>query len=309
MLKYIFKRILSLIPVLIGITFIVFMIMSLSPGDPARLILGDSATEENVQQLRDEMGLNDNIILQYVNYMTSLVQGNMGTSYKNGKPVFDEVMTRYPNTLKITFLAMVLGVSLSIPIGIISATKQYSIYDSVSMLIALIGVSMPSFWLGLMLILVFSVNLGWLPSGGNSAGFQSMILPSITIGVSTMASITRTTRSSMLEVIRQDYIRTAKAKGVPSKKIITRHALRSALIPTVTVIGLQFGYLMGGAVLTETVFSWPGIGRLMVDSINYKDTPTVLGCIIMFAITFSIVNLIVDILYAFIDPRLKSQFT
>lgn len=307
MVKYVLKRFLSLIPVLIGVTFIVFLIMTLSPGDPARVILGDSATEENVEQLRDELGLNDNVIIQYGRYMTNLLKGDMGISYKNGKSVSQEVMSRYPNTLKITILAMVIGVTFSIPIGVISATRQYSIYDNLSMFMALLGVSMPSFWLGLMLILLFSVELGWLPSGG-SVGFRSMILPAITIGVSTMASITRTTRSSMLEVIRQDYIRTARAKGIPRKKIIREHALRSALIPTVTVIGLQFGYLMGGAVLTETVFAWPGVGRLMVDSISAKDTPMVLGSIISLSVTFSLVNLTIDSLYVFIDPRLKSQY-
>lgn len=307
MYKYIIKRILALIPVLIGVTFIVFMIMSYSPGDPARMLLGAGATPESIEALREEMGLNDPAIVQYGRYLWDLLHGDLGTSYVSGNSVAFEIFSRFPNTVALAVGAILFATVVSIPIGIISATRQYSAIDNVGMVIALLGVSMPSFWLGLMLILLFSVYLGWLPSGGVS-GFSSLILPSITLGAESMATITRTTRSSMLEVIRQDYIRTARSKGVPEKKVITKHALKNALIPTITVTGIEMGALLGGAILTETVFSWPGVGRLLIDAIQNKNTPVVLGCLVVFSICFGIVNLIVDILYAYIDPRIKSQY-
>ena len=271
-------------------------------------ILGESAPQESVDALREELGLNDPVIVQYVNYMKDLLHGDLGESYKSGRPVFGEIVSRFPATLKLAFWGMIFAVVLSIPIGIISATKQYSLMDSISMVFALLGVATPNFWLGLMLIIGFSLNLRWFPSGGMEAGWRSLVLPVITLGTGCMANITRTTRSSMLEVIRQDYIRTAKAKGVSRNKVINKHALKNALIPVVTVIGLQFGSLLGGAVLTEAVFSWPGVGTFLVNSIKAKDTPAVLGCVIVFSICFSIVNLCVDLLYAYIDPRIKSKY-
>lgn len=307
MVRYIFKRLLMLIPVMLGVTFLVYFIISLTPGDPAALILGNGATQESIQELREEMGLNQPVVIQYGNYMKGLLTGDMGTSYSTGKKVLGEVSQRFPNTFKLTFSAIFLAILISIPIGIISATRQYSIFDNVGMIIALIGISMPSFWTGLIFIIIFALNLGWFPSSGMS-GLSSMVLPSFTLAVAATAGITRTMRSSMLEVIRQDYINTAKAKGVSKYNTIKKHALKNALIPAITVIGLQFGVLLGGAVLTETVFSWPGIGRLMVESIQRKDTPMVLGCVIVFAVAFSVVNLIVDILYAFIDPRIRSEY-
>lgn len=308
MYKYIVKRLLMLIPVIIGVSFLVFFIMAMAPGDTAKAILGEDAPVEALEALREELGLNDPVPVRYVNYMKGMLRGDLGKSYKSGRPVFNEIMERFPATLELSFWGMVFAIALSIPIGIISATKQYSITDSISMIFALLGVATPNFWLGLMLIIVFSLHLGWLPSGGNTNGFASLILPVITLGTGCMANITRTTRSSMLEVIRQDYIRTAKAKGVSKNKVINKHALKNALIPVVTVIGLQFGALLGGAVLTESVFSWPGIGTYLVNSIKAKDTNAVLGCVIIFSICFSIVNLVVDILYAYIDPRIKSKY-
>ena len=305
--KYVIKRLVMLIPVIIGVSFLVFFIMSLAPGDTARAILGENAPIEAVEALREELGLNDPVLVRYGNYMLDLLHGDLGTSYKSGRPVFSEIASRFPTTLKLAFWGMVFAVVLSIPIGIISATRQYSALDSISMVLALLGVATPNFWLGLMLIIGFSLHLGWFPSNG-AEGWRSVVLPVITVGTGCMANITRTTRSSMLEVIRQDYIRTAKAKGVPHKKVINKHALKNALIPVVTVIGLQFGSLLGGAVLTETVFAWPGLGTYLVNSIKAKDTPAVLGCVIIFSICFSIVNLCVDLLYAFIDPRIKSKY-
>lgn len=306
--KYIIKRLLMMIPVIIGVSFLVYFIMALTPGDPARMILGETAPQESVDALREELGLNDPIPIRYINYMKDLLRGDMGNSYKTGRPVFQEVMELYPATLQLAFWGMLFSVLLSIPIGILSATKQYSIMDNISMVFTLIATATPNFWLGLMLIIVFALNLRLLPSGGNTNGWVSLILPVITLGTSSLANITRTTRSSMLEVIRQDYIRTAKAKGVSNNRVINVHALKNALIPVVTVIGLQFGALLGGAVLTETVFSWPGMGSYLINSIKSHDTPAVLGCVIVFSVSFSIVNLIVDILYAYIDPRIKSKY-
>lgn len=307
MIKYVIKRLLMLIPVIIGVTFLVFFIISLTPGDVAAMIIGEGATQESIQELREEMGLDDPIIVQYGRYMGSLLTGDMGDSYATGKAVSSEVGSRFPNTFKLTVLSILISIAISIPIGVISATKQYSIFDNLGMVLALVGISMPSFWLGLILIIIFALKLGWFPSGGADS-MVSVILPALTLGVASTASITRTTRSSMLEVVRQDYIRTAKAKGVSNKKVIRKHALKNALIPAITVIGLEFGVMLGGAILTETVFSWPGIGRLMVESIQRKDAPMVLGCIITFSVCFSIVNLIIDILYAYIDPRIKANY-
>ena len=306
--KYVIKRLVMLIPVIIGVSFLVFFIMAMAPGDTARTILGEDAPIEAVEALREELGLNDPIPIRYLNYMKDLLRGDLGNSYKSGRPVFEEIMSRFPATLELTFWGMLLAVGLSLPIGIISATRQYSFMDNASMIFALVATAIPNFWLGLMLIIVFSLKLGVLPSGGNNAGFASLILPVITLATACMANIARTTRSSMLEVIRAEYIRTAKAKGVSKNKVINKHALKNALIPVITVIGLQFGQLLGGSVLTETVFAWPGVGTYLVNSIKAKDTPAVLGCVIIFSICFSIVNLAVDLLYAFIDPRIKSKY-
>ncbi len=305
--KYIFKRILMMIPVVIGVSLLVFMVLKMTPGDPARVVAGSEADEATVAQIREELGLNKPVLQQYVDYMAGMLHGDMGNSYTTGKPVFSEILSRMPTTFTLAFAGVLVAVLIGIPLGIISATKQYSILDNISTLLALTGVAMPNFWLGLMLILVFALQLGWLPSGGVTS-WQGYILPAVTLGVGATANFMRTTRSSMLEVIRQDYIRTVRAKGANEKRVILRHALRNALIPVITVIGLQIGTLLGGAVVNETVFSLPGVGMLMINSINKKDEPVVLGCLITFAVVFSLVNLFVDILYAYIDPRIKSQY-
>ena len=286
MSKYVLKRLAMLIPVLIGVTFMVYFILSLSPGDTAAMIAGESADAETIEATRKDLGLDQPVIVQYGKYMLNLLHGDMGKSYKTKRDVFPTIMAAFPNTAKLAFWSILVAVAIALPIGIISATRQYSMVDNVGMVAALLGVATPNFWLGLMLIIVFSLNLGWLPSGGMGS-WKNYIMPAI---------------------IRQDYIRTARAKGVPEKMVIRKHALKNALIPVVTVIGLQFGSLLGGATLTETVFAWPGVGRLLVDSIKSKDAPLVLGGVIMMTITFSIVNLCVDILYAFIDPRIKAQY-
>lgn len=307
MSRYVLKRLVMLIPVLIGVTFLVYFIISLSPGDTAAMLAGEDADAATIEALRKELGLDQPVIVQYAKYMLNLLQGDMGNSYKTGRPVTNMIVSCFPNTAKLAFWSILVAVGIALPIGVISATKQYSMFDNVGMVVALIGVATPNFWLGLMMIILFSLNLGWLPSGGNK-GWSSYIMPAITLGTGDAALITRMTRSSMLEVIRADYIRTARAKGVPENKVVYQHALRNALIPVVTAIGLQFGSLLGGATLTETVFAWPGIGRSTVDSIKTKDTTQVLGNIVVLTITFSCVNLLVDILYAFIDPRIKAQY-
>ena len=307
MVKYIFNRILMLIPVIIGVTFLVFFIISLTPGDPIRIILGEEATQEAIDQLTRELGLDQPLIIQFFMYLAGLLRGDLGTSYITSRPVFGEVMRALPHTIELTLWSVTFGLVMAIPLGVIAAMKQYSLMDSISMIITLVGAAIPNFWFGLLLMLLFALNLGWLPSSGTGT-FRHMILPAITLGTTNAAIIARMTRSSMLEVIRQDYIRTAKSKGVGGRRIITKHAFRNASIPIVTVIGLQFGGLLGGAVLTETVFSIPGLGILMVNAIRQMDTPMILGSIIIFTILFSIINLIVDILYAFIDPRIKAAY-
>lgn len=307
MYKYICKRILMMIPVIIGVSLLVFLVLKMTPGDPARVVAGSEADEATVEQIREELGLNKPVLQQYVDYMLALLHGDMGTSYTTSKPVADEILARMPTTFILAFAGVFVAVLIGIPLGIISATKQYSVLDYISTLLALGGVAMPNFWLGLMLILLFSLKLGWLPSGGGDS-WTAYVLPAITLGVGATASFMRTTRSSMLEVIRQDYIRTARAKGAGEGRVVMHHALRNAMIAVITVIGLQIGTLLGGAVVNETVFSLPGLGTLMINAINQKNEPVVLGCLITFAIIFSLVNLLIDILYAFIDPRIKSQY-
>ncbi|MDD3515359.1 peptide/nickel transport system permease protein [Aminivibrio pyruvatiphilus] len=307
MFKYIARRILFLLPVLVGVSFIVFSLLYITPGDPARMVLGDQATEEAVQEFRNKEGLNDPFLVQYGRYVYKALQGDIGRSYMTRRPVSDEILSAFPSTIKLAALSMVIAILLGIPFGIISAIRQYSLFDSVTMIFAMVGLSMPVFWLGILLILFFSVQLRWLPSSGFDS-LAAMILPSITLAAQSVAIVTRMTRSSMLEVVRQDYIRTARAKGQKESVVIWRHALGNALIPVVTVVGLQFGHLLGGAVLTESIFSIPGVGRLMVEAIKMRDYPLVQGGVLYIAIAFSLVNLLVDLVYAWVDPRIKAQY-
>lgn len=307
--KYIFKRLLYMIPVILGVLLLVFIMISITPGDPARMLAGgEDATQESVERIREEYGFNEPMYVQFGNYVWRLVtKGDLGISYQSKRPVAKEIMGRFPTTISLALVSVICAVGIGIPLGIISATRQYSLIDNISMTLALIGVSIPNFWQGLMLILLFSIKLDWLPSSG-FYGWKYWILPAITIGTSSAAIITRMTRSSMLEVIRQDYIRTARAKGQSERVVIIRHALKNALIPIITVVGIQFGHLLGGAVLTETVFAIPGVGKFMVDAIKARDFPVVQGGIVIMAIVFSFVNLGIDILYAYADPRIKSQY-
>ncbi|MCF4113167.1 MULTISPECIES: nickel ABC transporter permease [Dethiosulfovibrio] len=308
MFKYIFKRVLMLVPVLIGVTFIVFSMLYITPGDPARMVLGEQAPQESVDELRQEMGLNDPFFVQFGRYVyKAVVHGDIGRSYITKRPVVQEIWAAFPVTLKLSAIAMVIAMIVGIPCGIVSAIKQYSLFDNAVTIFAMIGISMPVFWLGILLILLFSVRLGWVPPSGFDS-VSTMILPALTLGAQSVAIITRMTRSSMLEVIRQDYIRTVRAKGQRERVVIWKHALGNALIPVITISGIQFGILLGGAVLTELIFSIPGVGRLMVESIKMRDFPVVQGGVLFIAVAFCVVNLLVDLVYAWLDPRIKAQY-
>ena len=312
MYRYVLKRLFMMIPVMLGVVFIVFFILNLTPGDPARMILGEAAGQEAIDALREEMGLNDPIFVRFFRYLGGLLQGDLGNSYRNHMPVLPQVLERFPNTVILATSAMALALVIGIPIGILSARKQYTLADNVFTILGMAGISIPSFFMGLMLVLLFALHLGWLPSSGMDTGLvplsRSLVLPTITLGTSAAAIVLRMTRSSMLEVIRQDYIDTVRAKGVAESKVVTRHMLKNAMVPIITAIGLQFGMLLGGAAITETIFAWPGLGRFMIDSIRAQDTPLVLGSVLLLALMYSVVNLLVDLLYAFVDPRIKSQY-
>jgi peptide/nickel transport system permease protein len=332
MFKYIVKRILMLIPVLLGVSVIVFLIMRVFSPDPAPIVLGQHATVESANAWREANGLNDPIYLQYFKFLKGALTGDLGTSYFTKTPVTSEIFSRFPATIELAICAIIFAAIFGVLIGAVSAVKKNSLFDHAGMVLALVGVSMPIFWLGILLIILFSGVLQILPSGtridpllqpmggtgfylidtlasGDMEAFwdavRHLILPSLALGMYSMAIIARMTRSSMLETLNQDYIRTARAKGISKGKVIRRHALRNAMIPVTTVIGLQLGSLLGGAVLTETVFSWPGIGNYTVQCILKSDFPVVQGVVLLVAFIFVLINLAVDILYAFLDPRIK----
>ena len=306
--RYVIKRLLQLIPVIIGVSFMIFFIMDLAPGTVVDLIAPDDATTEQIKELEHKYGYDRSVFYRYGLYMKNLLQGDMGVSYLTNKPVFDSYMERLPYTARLGLCAFLLSLVMSIPLGITAATHAGSIRDNVSMVLALAGLSMPNFWLGLLLIIAFALKLHWFPSFGAEDGWKSLVLPAITIGTGQMASMTRTTRSSMLDVIRSDYLRTARAKGVSEKVVIQKHALRNALIPIITIAGNQLGGMFGGAVLTETVFAYPGIGRMKIDAVNQRDTNMVTGAILLTTCGISFLLLCVDLTYAMVDPRLKSMY-
>lgn len=308
MFQYIVKRILWLFPILLGVSFIVFTIMYLSPGDPVTMVLGEGATPEQYEAKRVQMGLDRSFIEQFFHYIKNVVvEFDLGRSYVSGRVVMDEILVRLPNTIKLSVWSVLFASLIGIPLGVISASRPYSKVDNFVMFLSLVGVSMPTFWQALLLIILFTSTLGWLPASGFDT-WQQMIMPVFALASSSIGTIARITRSSMMDVLDQDYIRTAKAKGVNGSKVTFHHALRNALIPVVTVIGLQFGALLGGAVLTETVFSINGIGTLMVNAIRTRDTMIVQGGVLFIAFIFTMVNLCVDILYAYIDPRIKTSY-
>ncbi|GIK74034.1 MAG: peptide ABC transporter permease [Chloroflexota bacterium] len=312
MTTYIARRFLWAIPVLLGASFLVFWSIRWVPGDPAIAIAGELATPELVAKVRADLGLDQPLPIQFGIYLARMVKGDMGTSIRSGLPVAEEIRIRLPRTLQLTFFSLLLAALIGIPIGVLSATRANTWVDATSMIIALLGVSMPIFWLGLMLIIFFSLTLpGWLglnqpilpPTGAGT--WRHFIMPTIALAAASMAIQARMTRACMLDVLRSDYIRTARSKGVSEFSVVYNHALRNALIPIVTIIGLQFGTLLGGAVLTETVFAWPGIGRLLVDSIGYRDYPMIQGTVLVITVGFVLVNILVDVLYAYLDPRIR----
>ncbi|HPX70462.1 MAG TPA: ABC transporter permease [Bacillota bacterium] len=305
--RYIIKRLFMLIPVILGISLIIFSIVSLSPGNPGRLSLGVNASEEAVEQLNRKLGYYDPFIVKYKNYLVNAIQGDFGQSYRTGESVFSMIAVRLPTTMKLAMFAITIAAVFGIPIGILSAVKQYSFIDAASMVAALLLASIPGFWLGLILILTFSLKLGIFPVTGSDTPLH-YVLPSITIAAPSLAVIIRVTRSTMLEVIRQDYVRTARSKGSGELKIILKHCLRNAMIPVVTIIGMDFGYLLGGTIIAETLFGMPGVGELMVKAIRMKDLPVIMASVILLAAIFCILNLVIDIIYSFIDPRIKASY-
>ena len=307
MIRYILQRILLFIPVLFGTVVIIFTLMYVTPGDPALALLGENATQAQIQAIHKNLGLDDPYVVRLGRYFLNVCKGDFGTSYHSGHKVMEDILPRYPYTLKLAFLSVGFGTLFGIFVGIISAVKQYSILDKIGSLISLVGVSAPSFWIAIVLVVVFSVKLNLLPASG-TYGPKYWILPVATMGLQASASIMRMTRSSMLEVIRQDYIRTSRAKGQTEFMTVMYHALRNALIPIVTMIGIQICGFLGGSVLVETVFALPGLGKFIVDSVNFKDYPVVQGGILWIGLNCVTINLLVDILYSFIDPRIKAAY-
>jgi len=308
MYKYVLKRLLYMIPVLFGVAFLVFTILSLTPGDPGTIILGITADPEDIAALNAEFGYDKPFLVRFFNYIGDIIfHFDLGTSYQSREPVINDIIARFPNTLLLTIFSLSLASIVGITFGIISAVRQYSVLDHTCVLVALIFASIPGFWLGLMLMLLFSLKLGWLPSYG-AGSLKHFILPTLTVGLSSAASLLRLTRSAMLETVRQEYIRTAKAKGAPQGRIIWKHALRNALLPVVTTLGTSFGASLGGAIIAETVFAMPGMGTLITTAIRQKDVPVVMGSTLFLALLFSLIILLVDVLYAFIDPRIKVKY-
>lgn len=334
MFVYIIRRILVLIPTLLGMSLIVFLMLHFTPGDPAELLMGERATDEALEQIREHLGLNEPLYVQYGLFLKRLMKGDLGETIWTRQKVWTEVKQRFPATIELALVALFISCFFGMIFGIVSATKQYSIFDYVSMVGALIGVSMPIFWLGLVFMLIFAVHLGWLPISGRLGvefdieiitnfyildavltrnwpalkdALWHIIMPALTLSTIPMAIVARMTRSAMLEVLRQDYIKTAKAKGLSQFKVIFKHALRNALIPVVTTIGLQFGVLLGGAILTETIFAWPGVGKWMYDAVMQRDYMVIQGGTLFIAAIFIVINLGVDLLYAVINPKISVQ--
>lgn len=312
MLRFIIRRLIDLIPTLLVVATIVFIITRIIPGNPAAVMLGPQASVESIQEMEEKLGLNDPLHTQFINYLVNLVKGDLGSSLSYGKPVLELILERFPNTILLTIASIMIALIVGVSAGIISAVRQYTLIDYTVIFLSLVGVSMPVFWLGIMLVLYFSVDLGWFPSTGMGSmedGFvdvvKHIVLPSLTLATIPMAEFARITRSSMLEVINQDYIRTARAKGLAEFKVVVKHAFKNALTPLLSVTGMQISMLLGGAILTETIFSWPGIGRLIIEAIDKRDFMVVQGTVLFIAVIFVVVNLLVDILYTVVNPRIK----
>jgi peptide/nickel transport system permease protein len=312
MFYYITKRLIAMLPVLVLVSMIVFTIIHLTPGDPALIMLGEEATPQALAALRHELGLDQPLPVQYLVWLSHVLRGDLGRSIRTNQPVIEAIMQRLPVTLELTILAMIISMIVAIPAGIVSATRRNSASDLISTTLALLGISMPSFFLAILLIFVFSLKVRWLPPMGYTPfqkgvweNLRGMILPAITLGAAAMAIVARLTRSTLLEALQQDYVRTARAKGLREQAVIYSHALKNAMIPIMTILGLQIGFLLGGAVITETIFALPGVGRLVVASIFERDFPLVQGVVLFLALMHLVVNLIVDLLYAYLDPRIR----
>ena len=314
MKRYVARRLLLLVPVLLGVSVIIFMVLHLSPGDPAEIMLGSAATQEDLARLRSELGLTEPLPVQYARWLGLVLRGDLGRSIWTKRPVLTEVLDRFTATLVLTGSGLVLSTLVGLALGVASAVRPNSPLDRLSAVASLFGASMPVFWLGIVLMVVFSLWLGWLPASGMFAPYgggdlrdllSHLVLPAVTLAAASVTIVARLTRATMLEVLGQEYIRTARAKGLVEWKVVIRHGLKNALIPIVTVIGVQVGYLLGGAVLTETVFAWPGVGTLMIQGILARDFPLVQGCVLVIALAFVLINLAVDLLYAWLDPRIR----
>jgi ABC-type dipeptide/oligopeptide/nickel transport system permease component len=305
MTRYLIRRLLLIIPTALLAVTLVFFLFRLVPGDVVRIIAGERATEEEVEQMREQLGLNEPLLVQYGRYMWGLARGDLGRSLAYRREVLDEILNHVPATLELALAGVLVSTAIGVTTGVISAVKRNTIYDYISMAAAISGICIPNFWLGLLLIMLFSVSLGWLPTGGRGGGIEYLILPTIALSARLIAVITRLTRSSLLEVIAQDYIRTGRAKGLSERILLLRHALRNALIPLITMVGLQFGALLAGSIVVEIVFAWPGMGSLLINAINTRDYPMVQGIILVYTVAFIIVNLLTDLSYGFLDPRLR----
>jgi peptide/nickel transport system permease protein/oligopeptide transport system permease protein len=302
-ITYVARRVLASVPTLWGVATVVFVMARMLPGDPARVIAGVLASPEDVERIRQSMGLDKPLLVQYGYFLSSLLRFNLGTSAHTGQPVIEEIASRLPYTIELAAIALAIAVVVGLLAGIAAAIRRNTMLDLLISSFSVFGVSMPVYWLGLMMIIVFAIDFRLLPAAGAEEP-TSIVMPAVTLALFSLGLIARMTRSSMLEVLGQDYVRTARAKGAPIRTVVFRHALRNALLPIMTVIGLQFGALLGGAVVTETVFAWPGVGRLLVDSIFFRDYPVMQGLVLMFGTTFVVINLLVDLLYAYVDPRI-----
>jgi ABC-type dipeptide/oligopeptide/nickel transport system permease component len=304
MLRYLIRRLLLTIPVLFGVATLVFALIHLVPGDPAQAMLGDGASQEEVLRLRHTLGLDRPLLVQYKSFMVGVLRGDLGTSFRYNAPVAAQIRERFPNTATLALAAMFVAIVFAIPLGIAAAVYRGTIVDHAAMTLALAGICMPNFWLGPLLAIVFAVRLGWLPVSG-IGGFAHLVLPAITLGAALTAILARMTRASLIEELRELYVLAARARGVPGHRAVLRHAFRNSLIPIVTIVGLQFGAVLTGTIITETIFAWPGIGRLLIQAISFRDYPLVQGCILFISVTYVAMNLITDLTYGFLDPRIR----
>jgi ABC-type dipeptide/oligopeptide/nickel transport system permease component len=304
MLRYLIRRLLLTVPVLLGVATLVFALIHLVPGDPAQAMLGDGASQEEVLRLRHSLGLDRPLLVQYTSFLGGIVHGDLGTSLRYNAPVAAQIRERFPNTATLALAAMLVAIVFAIPLGIVAAVYRGTLVDHAAMTLALAGICMPNFWLGPLLAIVFAVRLGWLPVSG-IGGFAHLVLPAVTLGAALTAILARMTRASLIEELRELYVLSARARGVPGARAVLHHAFRNSLIPIVTIVGLQFGAVLTGTIITETIFAWPGIGRLLIQAINFRDYPLVQGCILFISVTYVAMNLITDLTYGFLDPRIR----